>query len=65
VDGRGKVNPKAAERLMHDMTRTGALNRSGLEQALKLRSGFGLTPTMGPDVARYYDTSFFDAAAKR
>jgi hypothetical protein len=47
------------------MTHSGALTRSGLEQALKLRSGFGLTPPMGPDVARYFDTSYFDAAAKR
>jgi ABC-type nitrate/sulfonate/bicarbonate transport system substrate-binding protein len=65
VEAELKVNPKVAESLMQDMTPTGALNRSGLEQALKLRTGFGLTPPMGPDVARYYDTSFFDAAAKR
>jgi ABC-type nitrate/sulfonate/bicarbonate transport system substrate-binding protein len=60
-----KVDAKVADSVIRDMTRTGALNRSGLEQALKLRTGFGLTPTMGADVARYFDTSFFDAAARR
>lgn len=60
-----KVDPKVAGRLVEEMTRTGAINPAALELALRLRNQFGLTPPMGPNISRYYDTRYYDAAAGR
>lgn len=60
-----KVNAKVAGNLADEMTRTGAINPAALELALRLRNQFGLTPPMGPDISRYYDTQYYDAAAGR
>lgn len=65
VESELKVNPKAALGFMRDLSRTGALNPPGLERALQLRTGFGLTPPMGPDIAKYFDLQYYQAAAKR
>jgi ABC-type nitrate/sulfonate/bicarbonate transport system substrate-binding protein len=59
-----KVNPKIAAQLVDEVTKSGALNPAALEMALRLRNDFGLTPKMGPDVARYYDTQYFQAASQ-
>jgi ABC-type nitrate/sulfonate/bicarbonate transport system substrate-binding protein len=60
-----KVNAKVAAGFMQEMTTTGAINPAGLEQALQLRNGFGMTPLMGPAISRYYDSQYHEAAAKR
>ncbi len=65
VEAELKVEPAIARRLIDEMTPTGALNPAGLEGALQLRTGFGLTPKMGADIRRYYDTRYYDAAAGR
>ncbi len=59
-----KVDPKTAARLIDEVTPDGALNPRALEMALRLRNDFGLTPKMGPDISRYYDTKYFEAASK-
>ena len=65
VEAEFKVNTKVAASLIQEMTATGAINPAGLDQALQLRNRFGLTPPMGPNLSRYYDLQFFDAAAGR
>jgi ABC-type nitrate/sulfonate/bicarbonate transport system substrate-binding protein len=60
-----KVNPKVAGELVGELSTTGALNPAALERALSLRTQFGLTPPMGPDVAKYYDTQYYRAAQGR
>jgi len=59
-----KVNAATAQRLMDEETHSGALNPAGLKLALQLRNNFGLTPKMGPDISRYYDTQYFEAAKR-
>ena len=65
VEAELKVNTKVAASLIQEMTATGAINPAGLDQVLQLRNRFGLTPPMGPNLSRYYDLQFFDAAAGR
>jgi ABC-type nitrate/sulfonate/bicarbonate transport system substrate-binding protein len=60
-----KLDPKAARGFMNDLSRTGALSPPGLARALQLRTGFGLTPPMGPDIAKYYDLQYYQAATRR
>jgi ABC-type nitrate/sulfonate/bicarbonate transport system substrate-binding protein len=60
-----KATPQVATRLIDELTPTGAINSASLEMALKLRNQFGLTPRMGPDVAKYYDTRYYEAAAAK
>jgi ABC-type nitrate/sulfonate/bicarbonate transport system substrate-binding protein len=60
-----KVNPKIAGELVSDLSKTGALNPAALERALNLRTQFGLTSPMGPDVMKYYDTQYYRAAQGR
>ena len=38
---------------------------SGLALALKLRTDFGLTPPMGPDIRNYFDGQYLGAAAAK
>jgi ABC-type nitrate/sulfonate/bicarbonate transport system substrate-binding protein len=47
------------------LTPSGAMNVAGLESVLGLRNRFGLTPPMGPNIARYYDASFLQQAGGR
>jgi ABC-type nitrate/sulfonate/bicarbonate transport system substrate-binding protein len=65
VEAELKVDPTIARRLMDEMSPAGALNPAGLEGALRLRTGFGLTPKMGAEIRRYYDTRYYDSAAGR
>jgi ABC-type nitrate/sulfonate/bicarbonate transport system substrate-binding protein len=60
-----KANPKMNRSSIGEMTQTGAINVAAFEAALQLRNGFGLTPPKGPNIAIYYDTQYFDAAAGR
>jgi ABC-type nitrate/sulfonate/bicarbonate transport system substrate-binding protein len=65
IEAELKVDPIVVRGYMRDLSRTGALNSSGLERALQLRTGFGLTPPMGPDIAKYFDLQYYQAAARR
>jgi ABC-type nitrate/sulfonate/bicarbonate transport system substrate-binding protein len=60
-----KLDPKVAASQVDETSKTGALNPAGLELVLNLRNQFGMTPKMGPKVARYYDAQYYDAAAGR
>ena len=60
-----KVDPKLAGVLVEEMTQTGAINPAALELALQLRNRFGLTPLMGPNISRYFDAQYYDAAVAR
>jgi ABC-type nitrate/sulfonate/bicarbonate transport system substrate-binding protein len=59
-----KVNPRIAASLVDELTTSGALNPKGLEMVLGLRTGFGMTPPMGADISKYYDPSYYQAAAQ-
>ncbi len=65
VEAELKVDTKIARGYMIDLSRTGALIPAGLERALKLRTGFGLTPPMGPEISNYYDLKYYNAATAR
>jgi ABC-type nitrate/sulfonate/bicarbonate transport system substrate-binding protein len=58
-----KVSPKIATDLIEDLSSTGAINPAALERALNLRNQFGLTPPMGPNVAKYFDAQYYRSAA--
>jgi len=60
-----KVSPKIAADLMSELSATGGINPAALERALSLRNEFKLTPLMGPDVSKYYDTQYYQAASSR
>ncbi|HLH23572.1 MAG TPA: ABC transporter substrate-binding protein [Chloroflexota bacterium] len=59
------LNRAGAEQLVVGFSPSGALNLRGLQGVLDLRTQFGFTLPMGTDLARYYDTSYFDAATRR
>lgn len=65
LEADAKANPKMNRSSIGEMTQTGAINVAAFEMALQLRNGFGLTPPKGPNIAIYYDTQYFDAAAGR
>ena len=56
------LNREAAAGHLARLPREAALNLSGLQTVLDLRIQFGLTPVMGPDLTRYYDLAYFQAA---
>jgi ABC-type nitrate/sulfonate/bicarbonate transport system substrate-binding protein len=60
-----KVSPEIARTNIADLSKTGALVPSGLALALKLRTDFGLTPPMGPDIRNYFDGQYLGAAAAK
>jgi ABC-type nitrate/sulfonate/bicarbonate transport system substrate-binding protein len=60
-----KVNSKTAMELVSELSSSGALNIKGLDNALNLRNQFGLTPPMGPNVSKYYDTQYYQAAVAK
>jgi ABC-type nitrate/sulfonate/bicarbonate transport system substrate-binding protein len=60
-----KVPPQVAGNWMDELSATGTMSPAALESVLELRSQFGLTPRMGPKIATYYDTSYFEAANPR
>jgi ABC-type nitrate/sulfonate/bicarbonate transport system substrate-binding protein len=48
-----------------NLSADGALNPPGLAGVLSLRTGFGMTPPMGGEIARYYDASYYQQATGR
>jgi len=60
-----KIDAKVAAIQIDAMPRTGEISLAGLEAILQLRNQFKLTPPLGPNVSRYYDTRYYDAAAAR
>ena len=59
------VNPSGATTLLEEVSANGALNLAGIKSVLGLRVQFDLTPPMGPDIERYYDLSYYQAALGR
>jgi len=58
-----KLNPRAAAERVAELTAKGALNLSGLESVLNLRTQFGFKLPMGAAIAPYYDLDFYRAAS--
>jgi ABC-type nitrate/sulfonate/bicarbonate transport system substrate-binding protein len=58
-----KLNPKAAAERVAELSANGALNISGMETVLNLRTQFGFKLPMGPALKPYYDTDYYRAAA--
>jgi ABC-type nitrate/sulfonate/bicarbonate transport system substrate-binding protein len=56
---------EAATRAVDELSANGALNVAGLESVIGLRTQFGYPLAMGNDVARFYDTSYYQQAAGR
>jgi ABC-type nitrate/sulfonate/bicarbonate transport system substrate-binding protein len=57
-----KLNPKAAAERVTELSANGALNISGMETVLNLRTQFGFKLPMGAGLKPYYDTDFYRAA---
>ncbi|HEY3303975.1 MAG TPA: ABC transporter substrate-binding protein [Candidatus Binatia bacterium] len=53
------VDEKLAGARLAQLHPDGQLNMEGLRIVLDLRAGVGLTPTMGKDIERYYDASYY------
>jgi len=60
-----KVSTKIAADLAGELSANGAINPAALERALNLRTEFGLTPPMGPNITKYYDTQYYQSAQGR
>jgi len=60
-----KVSTKIAADLAGELSTNGAINPAALERALNLRTEFGLTPPMGPNITKYYDTQYYQSAQGR
>ncbi len=58
-----KLNPRAAAERVAELTAKGALNLSGLESVLNLRTQFGFKLPMGAAITPYYDLDFYRAAS--
>lgn len=58
-----KLNPRAAAERVAELSAKGALNLSGLESVLNLRTQFGFKLPMGAAIAPYYDLDFYRAAS--
>jgi ABC-type nitrate/sulfonate/bicarbonate transport system substrate-binding protein len=59
-----KMDEASAANRLRQLPSNGRLNLAGLQTVLDLRVQFGLTPSMGKDLLRYYDESFYSQAAK-
>jgi ABC-type nitrate/sulfonate/bicarbonate transport system substrate-binding protein len=57
-----KVSEEAAAASLKQTPGSDGLNLAGLQVVLDLRVQFGLTPPMGPDLSRYYDLTYYQAA---
>jgi ABC-type nitrate/sulfonate/bicarbonate transport system substrate-binding protein len=57
-----KLNPKAAAERVAELSANGALNLSGLETVLNLRTQFGFKLPMGAALKPYYDLDYYRAA---
>jgi ABC-type nitrate/sulfonate/bicarbonate transport system substrate-binding protein len=63
IAGAEKVDEAGAGRKLAQLPKDGRLNLPGLQTVLDLRVRFGLTPPMGQELARYFDTSFYQEVA--
>ena len=59
-----KMDETSAANRLRQLPSNGQLNLAGLQTVLDLRVQFGLTPSMGKDLLKYYDDSFYNQAAK-
>ena len=59
-----KMDEKNAANRLRQLPSNGRLNLAGLQTVLDLRVQFGLTPSMGKDLPKYYDESFYDQTSK-
>lgn len=57
-----KLNPKAAAERVAELSTNGALNISGMETVLNLRTQFGFKLPMGAALKPYYDVDYYRAA---
>jgi len=57
-----KLNPKAAAERVTEESANGALNLSGMETVLNLRTQFGFKLPMGADLKPYYSVDYYRAA---
>ena len=62
IAGAEKVDEAGAARKLAQLPKDGQLNLPGLQTVLDLRVRFGLTPTMGRELVRYFDASFYREA---
>lgn len=58
-----KLNSRAAAERVAELSAKGALNLSGLESVLNLRTQFGFKLPMGAAITPYYDLDFYRAAS--
>ena len=58
-----KLNPRAAAERVAELSAKGALNLSGLESVLNLRTQFGFKLPMGAAITPYYDLDYYRAAS--
>jgi ABC-type nitrate/sulfonate/bicarbonate transport system substrate-binding protein len=58
------IDEKAAAARLSQLHPDGQLNIDGLQTVLELRTSVGLTPPMGEDLKRYYDSSYYREAQK-
>ncbi|HEY7064747.1 MAG TPA: ABC transporter substrate-binding protein [Chloroflexota bacterium] len=59
------ISRDAAATRLAAVPQDGALDPEGLASVLALRTQFGLTPPLGPDVSRYYTAEYLQATAAR
>ena len=59
-----KMDETSAANRLRQLPSNGQLNLAGLQTVLDLRVQFGLTPSMGKDLLKYYDDSFYNQAAR-
>jgi ABC-type nitrate/sulfonate/bicarbonate transport system substrate-binding protein len=59
-----KMDAKSAATRLRQLPSNGRLNLAGLQTVLELRVQFGLTPSMGKDLVKYYDESFYNETSK-
>jgi ABC-type nitrate/sulfonate/bicarbonate transport system substrate-binding protein len=59
-----KMDEKNAANRLRQLPSNGRLNLAGLQTVLDLRVQFGLTPSMGKDLPKYYDESFYNQTSK-
>ena len=59
-----KMDETSAANRLRQLPSNGQLNLAGLQTVLDLRVQFGLILSMGKDLLKYYDDSFYNQAAK-
>jgi ABC-type nitrate/sulfonate/bicarbonate transport system substrate-binding protein len=58
-----KVNPKAAQERIDELSTSGNLNLPGLETVLNLRTQFGFKLNKGDKLATYFDAAYLREAS--